>query len=505
MKLNERLAYLGEILINLAASPIPSHQFQALADQAGTVIPCGFLAVCLLNPDERSYQVHTLLGDLGNLISPRSFALNEGIAGLTMRTGRTTLCDDISQHPHNCPDLEGNALRLNLRSMLVVPLRQGERVLGALYFAAQPPVVYDLDDLQIGTLLAAGLSTALESAHLYQSVADERSVLAAVLGSSKDAVIVVGAEGIVLLANPAMGEALRQETQAMIGHPAATVVTQPQLRELLVAPGEETTAEIELLDGRVAQASLIDVTTPLGEKVGRAAILRDITLLKELERMKSEFVQTVSHDLKNPISSIILATELLTKSGELNAQQQDLSRRILDTSYFMDALVSDLLDLGQIEARLGLKIAPLDLAGLARAVMADLYPRAMAKHIELTLEAADRVSVSGDSQRLRQVLMNLIENAIKYTPAGGAVTVTIETNGAVVVTQVRDNGIGIPATSQPHVFEKFYRVRSEATAGISGTGLGLAIARSIIDAHRGRIWLESSEGKGSTFAFSLPA
>lgn len=499
MKLNERLTRLSEILVNLPANP-----FQKLAESAGDILPCDFLAVCLLTPDGNGYRVHALLGDLAALLPARIFNLQEGLAGLVIRTGRTTLCDDISQGPQMNDDLEGLSVRLNLLSALVLPLRYKDRVLGALYFAAQPPVIYDLDDMQIGSLLAAGLAICLESARLYESTAQERRLLLGVLNGSRDAILVVAPTGVVLLANPALGKMVQVDAAGMMGRPYAQVITHAGLRQLLAGDDGEAMVEINLPEGRVAQANRMELFAPSGEKIGKAVVLRDVTPLRNLERMKSEFVQTVSHDLKNPISSVVLATELLLRAGKLNELQQEMAQRILDTAYYMDALVSDLLDLGQIEARLGLKRAPLDLAELARAVLADLYPQAMEKQIELVLEAADRVIVMGDRQRLRQVLLNLISNAIKYTPASGAVTVFIEVEAGSVTVRVQDKGIGIPADSLPHLFDKFYRVKNAATAGINGAGLGLAIAKGVIDAHQGRIWVESEEGAGSVFAFSLP-
>lgn len=499
MKLNERLTRLSEMLVNLPANPLAR-----LAENAGAILPCDFLAVCLLTPDGNGYRVQALLGDLAALLPARVFGAHEGLPGLVIRTGRTILCDDISQHPQISDDLEGFGIRLNLLSALVLPLRYKDQVLGALYFGAQPPVAYDLDDMQIGSLLAAGLSICLESARLYQSAAAERRLLAGVLSSGRDAAVVIGPTGVVLLANPALGKMLQTDAAAMVGQPYAHVITHAGLQQLLAGGNGEAMVEITLPGGRLVRASRIEVSAPSGEKVGRAAILRDMTPRSELERMKSEFVQTVSHDLKNPISSVVLATELLLRSGDLNELQQEMAQRVLDTAYYMDSLVSDLLDLGQIEARLGLKRAPLDLAVLARAVLADLYPQAAEKQIELTLEAADQVMVTGDRQRLRQVLMNLIGNAIKYTPVSGAVTVSIALEAGDVTVRVQDNGIGIPADSLPFVFDKFYRVKNAATAGINGTGLGLAIARSVIEAHQGRIWVDSEEGAGSAFAFSVP-
>lgn len=262
------------------------------------------------------------------------------------------------------------------------------------------------------------------------------------------------------------------------------------------------------------------MTTEYGEPVGLAAILRDITLLKELEQMKTDFVNTVSHDLKSPIMAIAMTAELLMKAmpapgGERAYRER--CERILRSAKNMTELVTDLLDLGKIEAGLEGAGEPVDLVPLIADVVKALAAPAEGKHIAVGIEGPPAAAVRGVRARLQQVLTNLIGNSIKYTRDGGRVRATVETpeatEGPVRIRPVRirpvrirvtDNGIGIPARDLPHVFDKFYRVANHATAGISGTGLGLAITRSIVEAHAGRIGVESTEGTGSTFWVELP-
>jgi signal transduction histidine kinase len=172
----------------------------------------------------------------------------------------------------------------------------------------------------------------------------------------------------------------------------------------------------------------------------------------------------------------------------------------------MNELVSDLLDLGRIEAGLDAPAERVHLRTLLDEVVTALQSQADAKRLTLTIEVGGAVPVLAAPARLTQALLNLVGNAIKYTPAAGRVVVSVRTDtepGAVVV-RITDTGIGIPTASLPYVFDKFYRVKSAATQGIPGTGLGLAITRSIVEAHGGRIWVDSVEGRGTTFAFSLP-
>jgi signal transduction histidine kinase len=226
--------------------------------------------------------------------------------------------------------------------------------------------------------------------------------------------------------------------------------------------------------------------------------------------MKTDFVSTVSHDLKSPIMAIAMTAELLLKAPPAPGGEQayrDRCDRILRSAKNMTDLVTDLLDLGKIEAGLEGAGEPVDLVPLIGDVVKALAAPAEDKRIAVAVETPDAAAVRGVRARLQQVLTNLIGNAIKYTREGGRVRVTVETPEAAegpVRIRVFDNGIGIPARDLPHVFDKFYRVANTATAGISGTGLGLAITRSIVEAHAGRIGVESTEGEGSTFWVELP-
>ena len=503
-----RLRRVGELLIGLSGSPVPTHLFQTLAEQAQDVVAHDYLALCLEDALQQGYLVHPLAGLPGEAVAGRLFGRDEGLPGRTIRTGRAHLVAELDTIPDAAPDLDGVLIRAGLRAALTVPVRRGSQVLGALLFARRE-VPYTVEDLQIGTLVAAGLSGGLETCRAYQALADERGTLAAVLTSTADAVVMVGQDGIVLLANPAARAMLGVAPDAMTGRPFLEAVPHDPLRRLLEA-GRPGIAELLLPDGRTAQASLIAVTSEYGEPVGLAAILRDITLLKELEQMKTDFVNTVSHDLKSPIMAIGMTAELLLKAMPGPGDERtyrDRCERILRSAKNMTELVTDLLDLGKIEAGLEGAGEAVDLVPLVAEVVRALAPQAEGKRILVAVEAPGTAAVRGVRARLQQVVTNLIGNAIKYTRADGRVRVVVDAPGpgdGPVRMRVIDSGIGIPARDLPHVFDKFYRVRSDATAGISGTGLGLAITRSIVEAHAGRVGVESAEGAGSTFWVELP-
>ena len=365
-----RLRRVGEMLIGLSGSPLPTHLFQTLAEQAQAVVPHDYLAVCLEDVEQQGYLVHSLTGLPGETVGGRLFGKDEGLPGRTIRTGRAYLVAELDTIPDAAPDLDGVLVRAGLRVALTVPVRRGPQVLGAILFARRA-MPYTFDDLEVGTLVAAGLSGGLETCRAYQALADDRGTLAAVLTSTADAVVMVGQDGIVLLANPAVRAMLGVAPDAMTGRPFLEAITHEPLRRLLEA-GRPGIAELPLPDGRTAQASLVVVTTEYGEAVGLAAILRDISLLKELEQMKSDFVSTVSHDLKSPIMAIAMTAELLLKAPPAPGGEQayrDRCERILRSAQNMTDLVTDLLDLGKIEAGLEGAGEPLDLVPLTAEVV----------------------------------------------------------------------------------------------------------------------------------------
>ncbi len=508
MSLAERLTRLSDVLVALSGSPIPTHLFQTLADLAPAAVPCDYLAVCLPAPEQPGYLVHSL-APLPADISGEVWGAGDGLLGGILRTGQAAAVVDLAA-TDGAGALERLLARAGLRAALGVPVRRGLEVAGALLFASRAPTAYGVEDIQVAGLIAAGLGSALESSRAYQALADERSTLAAVLGSTSDAVVMLNDEGVVLLANPAVGPMLGLVSDAMVGRRLTEVPGHEPLRALF-EDRRPRTVELPLSDGRTAQASLVSVVTPYGEPVGLAAIMRDITLLKHLERMKNDFVSTVSHDLKNPISVIDGTAEVISWKAKDDPQLQRRVQRIRDEARYMAELVSDLLDLGKIEAGLGPPRERIDAVRLVDDAVRKIAPSADAKGVAVDTRLPAEAWTMAAAARLTQVMLNLVGNAVKYTRAGGRVTVSLESRDGddltapSIAVRVADTGIGIAARHLPHVFDKFYRVHDAATKDIPGTGLGLAIVKSIVESHGGRVAVESTEGVGSVFLVELPA
>ncbi len=501
MNLTERLIQVNELLVALSATPVPGQQFQILADYAILVMPHDFMGLCLVDPAQRGYWIHGLSGSIDEAVLQRPYLITDGLVGEVLQNQKP-LRVDLAEGGTAVSAFEQALQQNDTQSLLIIPLRQERTMLGALIFAVGQSHVYQPEDVQIGAILAAGTTASLEAARLYQSLSDERSTLAAVLESSLDGVLAINYEGTILLANPAIGAMFGLDSAAIGGQPLADLPHE-SLRQLFARHDDHLT-EIRLADGRTVQSSRVEVTSPYGEAIGWAAILRDITLYKELEQMKNEFVNTVSHDLKNPISVIQLSADLISRVDMLTPKQAKMQKRILDTANYMRELIDDLLDLGKLEAGLGLQTAVCDLPHLVNSVVESLRLSAEEKAQTLHLATPELLAVNADRRKLDQLLRNLIGNAIKYTPGGGTIRVAVQVNDAEVVVSITDSGLGIPSADLPYIFDKFYRVANKDTENIKGTGLGLAIAKSVVEAHGGHIWVESQPGQGSRFSFALP-
>lgn len=391
-----------------------------------------------------------------------------------------------------------------VKALLYVPLKVGDEVIGVLGVDNRvSDRAFTSHDLFMLSALADYMAIAIENARLFSAMRAEQDKMEAILFGTEGPIIAVDMQGRILLINTAARQAFSTGPLALEGKPLSEVIKNEELLNLFersAAGRRSQRVEINLPDGRTLNANLTVIPG-----VGRVAVMQDITYLKELDRMKSEFVSIVSHDLRSPLTTIKGFAELLEMAGELNEQQRYFVDKIGKGVTEITALISDLLDIGRIEAGMDMDMGVCRLEEITTEVADTLRSEAEAKNQALTLELAAPLSpVWGNRLRLGQVVSNLLGNAIKYTPEGGRITVrAFEEDGQVVVS-VQDTGIGIPPEEQPRIFEKFYRVKSKETEGISGTGLGLSIVKSVLEKHRGRIWLESRPGVGSTFTFILP-
>lgn len=387
---------------------------------------------------------------------------------------------------------------------LPILTRQGAQ--GLMYLASGREESFSDNVLRIFSLIVSQISATIANAHLFQQVEQERARLAAILASITDAVLVVNRNGRIVLDNPAARELIGVE-ESQRGRLLAESTHLDTLIELFESAmqGSTPTGEIDLDDGRTFFASLSPVAIGNSEVIGWVATMQDVSHFKELNQLKNDFVSSVSHDLRSPLSTILLAANLVGETGPINKDQKELLNAVDRQVRAMGQLIDDILDVGKIEAGIDMEMEPCDINPIVQTVTEALLPQAADKSIELSSNLKPNLpTILANATRLSQVLFNLVGNAIKYTPVQGKVTIKAYAQDGEIRVQVVDTGMGIPASDQPHIFEKFYRVRGDHMAEIKGTGLGLAITKGIVEKHNGRIWLESVFGKGSTFTVALP-
>jgi PAS domain S-box-containing protein len=343
-----------------------------------------------------------------------------------------------------------------------------------------------------------------ETLTLKNSVTSEpssRFEIEKVLASARDGIIIIDEKGCFTFLNSSARQIFNLSNSDLLGQPLKNAITHPNFVEMIERISEQPFQgeEIALSNGKTYNTNLSS-----SSNFGTVIIMQDITNLKELDRIKSEFVATVSHDLRSPLTAILGYTELIDRVGSINDQQREFIQRIQFSTHNITNLISDLLDLGRIEAGFDAHKEEVSLTSIARYAVDGLRSRMEEKQQGIHMELEDPLPlILGNPIRLRQMAGNLIGNAVKYTPSGGQIRVRVTKGDGVLIFQVEDNGLGIPLQEQPFIFNKFYR-GTNFPSETQGTGLGLAIVKTIAENHQGRVWVKSSPGKGSTFTVVLP-
>lgn len=405
--------------------------------------------------------------------------------------------------------------RLNLKTgqavpaaLLGMPIYHENQFYGALWIGYDAPRQFTEEDIRFLSTLTAQSALAAANSSLYSTAEIGRQRLEAVLSSTPEPVLVFDEQSRLLLLNPAALQTVGLINSATPGRTMDEVIAVPELLALVKAPLNERiqSREVTFENNKVYHASVSPVLAE-SRRMGKIVILQDITQFKELDELKSEFVSTVSHDLRSPLTLMKGYTAMLQMVGELNDQQQNYTKKIMVGVENMTRLVNNLLDLGRIEAGIGLRSEKILLNEIVDQVMTALQPQAAQNNISLVLDTQELqpIVVNADPALIQQAFYNLVENAVKYTQPNGHVDVHLERRLQSVIFTVRDTGIGIAPLDLPRLFEKFYRSGRREAYQQRGTGLGLAIVKSIAERHKGRVWVESQLGRGSTFYFEIPA
>jgi len=346
---------------------------------------------------------------------------------------------------------------------------------------------------------SASLLLSIKRSLVRQTSWQEWNRFARVLANLDDGIIIVDLDGYLLTMNRSARDIFSIGEDLIDGKTAGEVFHHPDILDLFKSQNTlPRQNEISLEDGRVfsVQASLIP-------EIGIAVVIREITHLKELDRIKTDFVNTISHDLRSPLTAIYGFVSLIDRVGPINDQQIEFIHHIQFSVQHITALINDLMDLGRVEADYDIQMQDVDLKEIINQSIENLDYQISEKMQEMVLSIPEEIpAILGNPLHLQRMVSNLLENAIKFTPPLGKISVQCRVETSQLIFEVTDNGPGIPLSDQPHIFDKFYR-GSNISENTQGTGLGLSIVKSVVDKHHGRIWLESSP-IGTTFTVILP-
>jgi len=439
-------------------------------------------------------------------------------------------CEDVmlewgaESHSASIVPLEEYEQRaLGVCSMLILPIRGGQKPHGVIVaWGNIDPTASSRLLMQSLDILSKAFGGILENITVTQRYQRTTNIMDDIIESVPHAILAIGPDDRVLTCNRNAEFLLDFKRAFVIGEKLADVLphsiaeTMSRLALSAISGNEAIDYELEYELPQSGTVTMGISTSELHDKDGRPRgvlfICRDMSLsrevqkLRELDQMKNEFVHTVSHELKTPLTAIMGGSEILAEDKEqFTPQQREILDIVLQNSHRLRELINDLLDLSRLETgRLSLERMPCDLYALAQEVACMFINNQ--NHCEVGIrEPKDLPILSGDQEKLKQVLQNIIGNAVKYSPDGGSVAVWFEASDGKLSVNVKDHGIGIPKEHLPFIWDKFYRVDSTTTANIDGTGLGLAITKHIVELHGGTVGVTSEPGCGSTFTVTLPA
>jgi two-component system phosphate regulon sensor histidine kinase PhoR len=498
---------------------------EALLDAEGA-------SVFLLDDNDGSLRAPVATGLGGERLRDLRLKKGEGIVGWVAEHGEAQLVEDVQNDPRFAKQVD-KATRTATRSLVAVPILVDEgRVLGVLeVLNKRSGGRFHPGELPVLQALALLAGVAIENARLMEGLTERarrlnaevlqanvetteaKNRLESVLFAMEDAVLSADENGLVNLCNRAaqfltFGLLRRDVT----GLPLTEALPHPAVAEGLLQVREALTpltVEIELgaADERRSYAVVLTPIKDLeGYLTGFVTVMRDITRFRELERMKTAFLNTVSHELRTPITSIRAFSELMAKRQADPEKSREWSAVINEEAERLNRLVDDLLDVSRIESGKKLSVIkrPVELKPLIDRTLT-LFGKDAATHpIHLSMDEGLTLAEL-DADRIEQVLSNLLSNAIKYSPAGGAVELRVRFSPPEGMRiEVQDHGLGLKPDDQANIFQKFYRVEGAHMNGIRGTGLGLSITKYLVEAHGGRMGVESVFGQGSQFWFEVP-
>ncbi|KAB8143431.1 GAF domain-containing protein [Chloroflexia bacterium SDU3-3] len=454
----------------------------------------------------------------------RRWSWSAGLAGKVAREGRALLLRDVSHDPDFIPATP------EIRAELAVPIGEPGHAVAVMVLDSPRSAAFGEAELAFVRALAQAAQLPLQRAMGYQHALETSMQLGQVFGSIPSGLALIDGQGKLLRYNPAwlaIWGLDDGDIDAGFHLPWDLVtrllarLTDPLKLSEFCTTGQANPTDIQqatiMLRDPHQELEVFSVPTrdSLGQLTGRLWVLSDVTREREADRLKSEFISIVSHELRTPLTSILGYTELLLARSFTPAEQKDFIKTVYDQANYLSQIVEDMLGISRIEAgNVRLNQWVVSLRQLISEMIAQLNTHVSSRH-RVVIDVPQRLTPAYlDRDRIKQVLVNLVTNAIKYSPKGGEITLRVQEHpklppdhpeGSFLLVSVSDQGMGIPSEDLSRIWERFYRVDNSNTRRIGGTGLGLSITKALVELHGGRIWVESKVGVGSTFFFSVPA
>jgi PAS domain S-box-containing protein len=498
--LSQQLARMGSLL---ATELDPGAIIDEVAEQAPALLGADACTIQIVEGDE--LVVSAVGGASAPSVLGMKLPTTARPAGDVVQARAPIVIPDVGEDPRLLGD--DPMLAAGHTAYLGVPLVGMEEGLqGVLAVYSHRPRSWREEEVEALAALAGNASAVLSNAELYQRVAIERERSVAILSNVADGIVAVDRDGEVVLWNEA--------AESITGVPAAAALgrTPVEVLQRELAEDEGGAGERLLAIQRGGEEVTISLTEavmrdPVGAVSGRIFAFRDVSSERIVEQMKSDFVTTVSHQLRAPLTSIYGFAETLLRRDVLfgEAERETFLGYIASEAQRLTSIVDTLLSIARLEAGdLHVELVPTDLRDVVSEAVTSVQQGAEVNGHRFVLDLPDEpLAASADREKLGQILMNLLDNAVKFSPNGGTVTVEAHRRAGRVEVRIVDEGQGIPEDERERIFSKFHRVDS-APRGQSGAGLGLFIARGLVRAMGGRIWVDSAEGGGSSFAFELP-
>jgi PAS domain S-box-containing protein len=459
--------------------------------------------------DVKSKKINPVLDSKGAVLavsqaySQLSVKVGNGITGQATLQGRTVIIPDVGK---NKSYIQGPG-RDKVKSEAAIPLKDKSRVLGVINFESNRLAAYTAEDIRFLESLADQAAIAIRNAQLFNTVVSEQNKLASILAAIPDPVLVLDRDASILSLNPAAEKDLNLVAAETVGRTLTSFIAKENLGELVETvmrqPEKIFRTEVQS-DNKVFDCHI----SALNDGKGAVILFLDITRRKELDQARADFTAMLIHDLRAPLSTIIGALDFAVdaEDNKLSETSTKLLTNAREDSYRVLSMINELLEASRLEAgRFDLHFESTPLANLIEASLHSLQSFAQEKGIHVHYwRPAEPIVASVDRNRIIRVLINLIENSIKYTPSGGTMRISagIETLGGKQFARVKltDNGCGIAQNELPFIFDRYRKLKGHG----SGFGLGLAISKLIVEAHGGKIWAQSKLGTGSVFYFTLP-